>query len=103
MKSIHNGDETLQDEENEQIKLKSNLGHINQGPPQYEPPEQLNTIENVTNLYESREKLVQLFNNYAKNMSKNIYESKQGTGLKILTPKETASKITNNSCTNKSI
>ena len=24
----------------------------------------------------------------AKNMSKNIYESKQGTGLKILTPKQ---------------
>ena len=29
-----------------------------------------------------------MFNEYAKNMSKNIYESKQGTGLKILTPKQ---------------
>ena len=29
-----------------------------------------------------------MFNNYAKNMSKSIYESKQGTGLKILTPKK---------------
>ena len=29
-----------------------------------------------------------MFNNYAKNMSRNIYESKQGTGLKILTPKQ---------------
>ena len=29
-----------------------------------------------------------MFNNYAKNMSKNIYESKQGKGLKILTPKQ---------------
>ena len=29
-----------------------------------------------------------MFNDYAKNMSKNIYESKQGTGLKILTPKQ---------------
>ena len=27
-----------------------------------------------------------MFNNYAKNMSRNIYESKQGKGLKILTP-----------------
>ena len=27
-------------------------------------------------------------NDYAKNISKNIYESKQGTGLKILTPKQ---------------
>ena len=29
-----------------------------------------------------------MFNNYAKNMSRNFCESKQGTGLKILTPKE---------------
>ena len=30
-----------------------------------------------------------MFNDYAKNMSKNIYDSKQeGRGLKILTPKK---------------
>ena len=29
-----------------------------------------------------------MFNDYAENMSKNIYESKQGTGLKVLTPKQ---------------
>ena len=29
-----------------------------------------------------------MFNDYAKNMSKNIYEPKQGTRLKILTPKQ---------------
>ena len=30
-----------------------------------------------------------MFNNYARNMSRNIYDSKQeGTGLKILTPKQ---------------
>ena len=29
-----------------------------------------------------------MFNDYAKNMSRNIYELKQGTGLKILTPKQ---------------
>ena len=29
-----------------------------------------------------------MFNNYSKNMSRNIYELKQGTGLKILTPKQ---------------
>ena len=29
-----------------------------------------------------------MFNNYAKNMSKNIYESKQATGLKILSHKQ---------------
>ena len=29
-----------------------------------------------------------MFDNYAENMSKNIYESKQGTGVKILNPKQ---------------
>ena len=29
-----------------------------------------------------------MFNDYAKNMSKNIYESKQGTGRKMSTPKQ---------------
>ena len=29
-----------------------------------------------------------MFNDYAKNISKNIYESKQGTGLRIITPKQ---------------
>ena len=29
-----------------------------------------------------------MFNDYAKNMSRNIYYSKQGTGRKILTPKQ---------------
>ena len=31
-----------------------------------------NAIKNIKNLYESREKVVQLLSNYAKNMSKNI-------------------------------
>ena len=29
-----------------------------------------------------------MFNDYAKNMSRDIYGSKHGTGLKILTPKQ---------------
>ena len=29
-----------------------------------------------------------MFNNYAKNVSRNICKSKQGTGLKIVTPKQ---------------
>ena len=29
-----------------------------------------------------------MFNDYAKNMSRNIYESKKETGFKILTPKQ---------------
>ena len=33
-----------------------------------------------------------MFNGYAKIISRNIYELKQGTGLKILTPETNASK-----------
>ena len=29
-----------------------------------------------------------MFNNYAKNMPRNTYDSKQGTGLEIITPKQ---------------
>ena len=46
------------------------------------------TISNINNLFNSRGEVFQMFNNYVKNMSKNIYESKQGTGLKMLTPKQ---------------
>ena len=45
-------------------------------------------INIVKNLYNSREEVVGMFNDYAKNMSRNIYESNKGTGLKILTPKQ---------------
>ena len=86
-KSIHNGDTALEDIEKEQIEFKRNLGRIKQGLPKNRSKEQQNTIDNIENLYNSREKVVQLFNGYAKNMSRNISDSKQkGTGLKILTP-----------------
>ena len=58
--------------EKDKKKLKSDLGYIKQGPTYYKSPEQLHTIEHIKNLYESREKFVQLFNNYAKYMSENI-------------------------------
>ena len=35
-----------------------------------------------------------MFNDYARNMSKNIYDSKQeGTGLKTLTPKQMVQRL----------
>ena len=37
-----------------------------QGNPKNRSEEKNNVINNVTNLYESREKVVQMFNNYAK-------------------------------------
>ena len=88
-KSIHNGDIPLEDAEKEQIDLKRDLGRIKQGDPRNKSKEQKKTIDNINNLHKSREEVVKMFNDYAKNMSRNIYDSKQeGTGLKILTPKQ---------------
>ena len=61
-KSIHDGDITLEDAGKDQIKLKSDLGHIRQGNPKNRSKEQNNVIKNVTNLYESRETVIQMFN-----------------------------------------
>ena len=87
-KSIPNGDIALEDVEKEQIELKRDLGRIKHGYPKDKLPEQKKTINNIKNLYDSRKEVVKMFNDYAKNMSRNIYDSKQGTGLKILTPKQ---------------
>ena len=86
-KDIYDGEK--QKTEKEQIELKKKLGHINQGSPKTRSREQEKTINSIKNLYDSREKVVQLFNDYAKNMSRNSYDSRQqGTGLKILTPNQ---------------
>ena len=34
-----------------------------------------------------------MFNDYVKNMFRNIYDSKQGTGFKILTPKQIVQRL----------
>ena len=86
--------EIAPDVEKEQIKLKSDLSHIRQGSWKHKPPEQIQTIRNIENLYNSREKVVKMFNDYPKNISRNIYESKQGKGLKILTPKQMLQSLT---------
>ena len=62
--SIHQSDSTLEDIEKEQIKLKRHLGHVKQGSPKNRSKEQEKTINNIKNLYESRKKVVQLFNDY---------------------------------------
>ena len=83
-KKIHNGDVLLEDIEEEQKNLKRDLGHIMQGDPKDKSEEQKKTINNIETVYNVREEVVKRFNDYAKKMSRNIYGSKQGTGLKIL-------------------
>ena len=87
--SMHNGDIPLEYIEKEQIELKNDLGRIKQGESRDKSDEQKKTTDNIKNLYNSRQEVVKMFNDYARNMSKYIYDSKQeGTGLKILTPKQ---------------
>ena len=75
--------------EKEQTELKRDLGRIKQGDPRNRSEKQQNTIDNIENLYKSRKEVIKMFNDYARNMARNIYDSKQkGTGLKILTPKQ---------------
>ena len=82
-KAIHNGDIPLEDIEKEQIEVKKDLGRIKQGDPGHKSGEQGKTIDNIKNLCNSRQEVVKMFNDYARNMSKNIYDSKQGgTGIK---------------------
>ena len=79
----------LEDIEKEQIELKRDLGRIKQGDPRDKTEEQKTTIDNTNNLYNSREEVVKMFSDCARNLFRNIYDSKQeGSGLKILTPKQ---------------
>ena len=71
-KSIHSGDKPLEDVEEEQKEHKRGLGRIKQGDPKDKSEEQKKTIDNIKNLYNSREEVVKIFNDYAKNMSRNI-------------------------------
>ena len=93
-KSIHNGDTPLEDIEKEQIEFRRDLGRIKQGDPRDKSEERNKTIDIIKNLYNSREEVVKMFNDYASNISRNIYDSKQeGTGLKILTPKQVLQRL----------
>ena len=81
-KSIHNGDKTLEDIEKEHEKFREKLGYIKQGNPKKRSQEQQNTMFKIENLYNSREDVVKMFNDYARKISKNIYDLKhEGTGL----------------------
>ena len=87
-KSIYKGYKTLEDVGKEQIGLRKDLGRIKQGELKDKSPKQKKTMNNIKNLYNSREEVVKMFNDYAKNMCKNIYDSKQGTGFNILSHKQ---------------
>ena len=89
---MKDGEKTLQQVEEEQKYFRKDLNQITSGNPKYKSEKQSYTIKNIKNLYDSRQKIIDLLNDNAKIRSEAIYKSKQnkteGTGLKILTPKQ---------------
>ena len=75
----------------DQKKIKKEFGQIKSGNPDHKSNKQLYAIKNVKSLYDSRQKIIDLFNSYSKIRSEALYKSKQnkteGKALKILTPK----------------
>ena len=90
-KEIRDGDKALQEIEQDQKNLKSSLGEITSGNTKHKREYPLDTIKNVQSLYDSRQKVIDLFNDNADIRSEANYKSKEnektGTGLKILTAK----------------
>ena len=91
-KKIRDGEISIEMAEEGQEKFKRKFSQIKLGNPKHKSEMQLYTIRNVKNLYDSRQKIIDLLNNYSKIKSESIYRSKhdetKGRGLKILTPKQ---------------
>ena len=105
---LKNGSSTLLKAEEEQKINRSYLNEITRGNPKYKSQDQLYTIKNVKNHYNSRQKIINLLNDNSGIRSEAIYEMKQNetkqdetkkmkqqkaAGLKILTPKQLLQKL----------
>ena len=87
LKEIKNGKISFKKAEEEQNEFKSNLSVITSGNPKCKEKYQLDTIRNVKNLYDSRQKIIDLLNDGATIRSEPTHKKKQyETGIKILTP-----------------
>ena len=84
---IKNGNISIEKIEKGQNKFKSKLIEITIGNPKRKSKDQLGTIKNNKNLYNSRDKVIKLYNDYAKILPEAIYKTEQETRLKILIPK----------------
>ena len=76
--------------EKQQKDFKRELNERTSGNPKHKSNSQLYVIENVKNLYNAKQKIIDLLNDNSRIRSEAIYKSKQnettGAGLKILTP-----------------
>ena len=83
------GDKISKQVEQEQENFRSELNEITRGSNKSQT--QLDTIKNAKNLYNSRQKIIDLLNDNSRIRFEAIYKAIKkitGTGLKILTPKQ---------------
>ena len=78
----------LEKAEKNQKQFKLDLIELTKGNPKKKSEDQIKTMKYIKNLYESREKVIKLYNDYAKIRSEAKHNVKNGTGLKMLTPKQ---------------
>ena len=91
--NIQKGNTSIEKIEEDQNQFKSKLNEIITRDPGHKSKIQVDTMKNIKNIYNSREKVIKLYKDYANVRSEAMNRAKQGTGLKILTP--------NSFCTNK--
>ena len=91
-KKIRDGEISLEMAEEDQENFKREFSQTKSGNPKHKCEMQLYTMRNVKNLYDSRQKIIDLFKNYSTIKSESIFRSEhgetKGKGLKIITPKQ---------------
>ena len=85
-KNIKEGYITLKKAEEKRKEFKSDINEIVKAGKKSE--EQKSSVKNVKTFYESREKVIKMFDDYSKIVSEAKYKTIYGEGLKILTPKQ---------------
>ena len=83
---IQSGGMNLEDAKELQNIFKSNLNKISKA--RFKSIEQKRALENIKLLYESRQAVIKLFNDYSSIASEAKHKVKYGEGLKILNPKQ---------------
>ena len=73
---MKNGDTLLQEVEKQKKDFKKELNEIKSGNPKHKSNNQLYVKENIKNLYNLRQKIIDLLNDNSKNRSEAIYKSK---------------------------
>ena len=82
---LKNGDKTLSQVEEDKKKFKSELGQITSRRPKDKSDDQKNSIKNVKNFYDSRQKVVDLLNGNSRIWSEAIHKAKKNEGKKKTT------------------